>query len=129
MVTALIVLAGCGRASREKAEAATAQFHRQLQLGASSEIYISAAPEFRASLSETDFRRFVANLNARLGVWRSSGPPSWNLMVGTNGTSVTLKYDSEFERDKATEQFVWRIEGELATLVNYNINSRGLLLN
>lgn len=129
MVVASVVLAGCGRATREKAEAATAAFHGQLQRGAAAEIYGNATPEFRANISEPDFERLVAKLNEKLGTWRSSEPQGWNVNFGTNGKIVTLSYSSAFDRAKATEQFVWRMEGDRAVLLRYNFNSNALLLN
>jgi hypothetical protein len=39
------------------------------------------------------------------------------------GTFVTLGYDVEFSEGKGQEQFAFKMNGNEARLVNYNINS------
>ena len=41
---------------------------------------------------------------------------------------MNLTYESTFEQGKAYEQFVWRVSGDEAKLVSYNINSPDLII-
>lgn len=44
-----------------------------------------------------------------------------------SGTTVTLVYDTKFAQGAATEQFVWHISDNAATLYGYHINSNDLI--
>ena len=83
---------------REAAEAASQEFRMRLARGAYGEIVRSATPEFRSSTTESDFAKAMEDVKARLGGWQSSEEPTWRVLAGTRGQTVTLVYDSRFER-------------------------------
>ena len=43
------------------------------------------------------------------------------------GTTVALLYDTDFLHGTATEQFVWHIKDDHASLYSYRINSNDLI--
>jgi hypothetical protein len=52
---------------------------------------------------------------------------SWNIRSGTSGTFVTLTYSSTYAEGEASEQFVYRLQGNTALLAGYNVNSDALI--
>jgi len=126
---AIAVLAGaggCGK-SRAQADAATAAFRAQQTSGRFVDMHRAAAPEFRDASSEAEFVKLMELVSRRLGAWRSSKATGWFTSSGTKGRIIRLTYDSQFEKGTAVEVFNWRIEGDGAVLLGYNINSRALL--
>jgi hypothetical protein len=123
-----ILGAGCAK-SREAAATATQDFRRHAFAEDWASIYKGSAPEFQKSVSEADFVKMMNGVRGKLGGWKSSQDPTWNVNVGTGGRIVTLKYQSQFEKGTATEDFVWRIENERGILVGYHINSPVFMLN
>ena len=47
----------------------------------------------------------------------------------SSGTSVTLKFKTQFERGTGAETFVYRVTGGKAPLASYHINSDDLITN
>jgi hypothetical protein len=92
------------------------------------EIYIEATQNFRDSGPEAEVNAFFDKVHQKLGDEVSSGEPTYFANVSTGGTFVTLTYDTEFARGKGQERFVWRIEGQNAVLVRYDINSKDLIM-
>jgi hypothetical protein len=119
---------GCAK-SREAAAAATQEFRQRAFAEDWPSIYKASAPEFQKSVSETDFVKMMNGVRGKLGGWKSSRDPLWNVNVGTAGRIVTLKYESQFEKGPATENFIWRIENGHGILVGYHINSPIFLVN
>jgi len=121
-----LVASSCGRA-REAAEAASQEFRARITRGAYGEIVRSATPEFRNATTEGDFAKAMEGVNGRLGAWQSSGEPTWKVLAGTGGQTVTLVYNSQFERGAATEEFVWRVRQGRPQLAGYHVKSYALV--
>jgi len=117
-----IVATSCERA-RDAAEVASQEFRMRLARGAYAEIVQSATPEFRSSTTESAFAKAMEDVKERLGGWQSSEEPTWRVLAGTRGQTVTLVYDSRFERGKAIEEFVWRVERGRPILGGYHVKS------
>lgn len=121
-----LVASSCGTA-RDAAEAASQEFRTRMTSGAYAEIVRSAAPEFQKGTTEIDFAKAIESVRAHLGVWQSSEQPTWNVFVGTSGHTVTLVYNSHFERGTATEEFVWRVQHGRPALAGYHVKSSALV--
>ena len=123
----LIVGSSCSLTGLTKvkgiAEAAVAQFHEQFNAGQFREIYGQAHEEFRKSTSEADFVPVLEAVRRKLGTVKHAEQAGWNVNATTSGTQVTLGYNVEFSEGKGAEQFVFRISGDKALLLNYNVNS------
>ena len=127
-VTAVIVVAipliasSCDRA-REAADSASLEFRMRISRGAYGEIVRSAAPEFQAATTAPDFAKTMESLKERLGAWQSSEEPAWKVLAGISGQTVTVIYNSRFERGTATEEFVWRVRQGRPALAGYHVKS------
>jgi hypothetical protein len=122
-----ILLAACGPAPQDLAEAGVQQFHRLLAEERYAEIYAGASTEFREGASEQRVSRLLDGLRARLGAVRNSELAYVTVDRHSVGTFVTLRYDTDFALGPGDEQFVFRIEGDRARLVSYNVDSPVLI--
>ena len=55
------------------------------------------------------------------GAFKSATRRSWGFSSDDGVTDVKLKYDSTYEKGTAVEAFVYRMSGEKALLVKYDI--------
>ena len=117
-----LVAMSCSRA-RVAAEAASQEFRARMTTGAYREIILSAAPEFQNATTELDFAKAMEGVKQRLGRWQSSEAPTWKVFAGTSRQTVTLTYNSHFERGMAIEEFVWRIQQGRPALAGYHVKS------
>ncbi len=133
---ALIGLYECGRGmmglvkegigpSRE----AVNQFHAHLNRGEYADILAQGTDEFRKSASDAELTSFFDAIHRKLGDFLTASSPSYFVQATTNGTFITLTYESTFQRGKGTEKFVWKMESGKVRLMNYNIGSRELITN
>ena len=121
-----LVAMSCSRA-REAAEAASQEFRSRMTSGAYKEIIQAAGPEFQTSTTELDFTKAMEGVKQRLGRWQSSEAPTWKVFAGTSGQTVTLVYNSHFERGAAIEEFVWRVQRGRPALAGYHVKSSALV--
>jgi hypothetical protein len=63
-----------------------------------------------------------------LGKTKSAEKRGWNVNYHTSGTFVTLTYKTSYVEGEADEQFVYRLEGTVALLAGYHINSNALIV-
>jgi HAMP domain-containing protein len=125
----LVGLSGCGAMMRgkEQAERAVAEFRRQVDQGRFQDIYNASGPELKQTATEGEFTRMLGMVRDRLGAVRSTEEQGWNVNVANGGTVVNLTYQTQFAAGPATEQFIYRIEGERAVLIGYHVNSNALI--
>ena len=95
----------------------------RISRGEYDEIVRSAAPEFQAATTVVDFAKGMESLKERLGAWQFSEEPVWKVLAGFRAQTVTLIYNSHFERGAATEEFVWRVRQGRPILAGYHVNS------
>jgi len=113
--------------NKATAEGAVLDFHQRLISARYHEIYAAADPEFRNAMSESDATALFTAVNTKLGHPKSSELRGWRVNLLVNGTFVTLLYQTEFAQAGAQEEFVWRVHGNQAILLRYNINSLALV--
>jgi hypothetical protein len=116
----------CARA-REAAEGASREFRTRVTTGAYTEIVRAATPEFQHATTEPDFARAMEEVKQRLGSWQSAEAPTGKVLVGVGGQTVTLVYNSRFERGSAIEEFVWRVQRGRPALAGYHVKSRAVV--
>ena len=56
-------------------------------------------------------------------LFKSGKTVGWNDNTTTSGHYVTLNREAAFARGPATEQFIFRVDGNRALLVGYQVNS------
>ena len=124
MSAALLALAGCSvGADLPVARAGVDAVHGQINGGKCPAIRDAAAIDFKQLSTAESWKAICDQIGARLGKFVSLKETGWNDEQGTNGHIIRVTYDSEFEKGKATEQFLFRIEGGAASLVGYHVNS------
>lgn len=104
------------------------KFHRQFNQEQYRDIFTEASEDLQKATSEDELTNFLSAVHRKLGNVKSSDQTGWHVNYTPSGTIVTLGYGSEFDEGKATEQFVWRVSGDHATLLSYNINSPVLIM-
>jgi hypothetical protein len=118
--------------AREVAEAAVAAFHTRLNHGDFGAIYHAAHPDLRRitselDLGEQDFAEFLAAIQGYLGQVEST--VTQRSRVEIDVSTVTLTHETTFTAGTATETFIFRMEGDNATLRSYRIDSPTLPRN
>lgn len=130
---ALLSVAGCSKpnprpdpgpnaAPAQTTESATRDFRAHCARREYDQVYASAAPEFRSAASQDIFVAMMRTISNKLGRWESAKDLGEKKVQGQDA-EVMLGYQSRFANGDATEQFVWRRDGEKVLLVGYHIHS------
>jgi hypothetical protein len=109
------------------AEAKVAAFHERLNAGQYEEIYSEAGDEFRNVAPKEKVLTLFSAIDNKLGKVKSSSTKTWNVKTYNFVTTVVLVVDTQFERGVGTESFTFRVSGDKATLLGYNINSLDMM--
>jgi hypothetical protein len=121
-------LCGCGAKEEIKtAEAAVGLFHEQLNVGGFAQIYDASDTAMKNATSQEKFVALLDAIHRKLGWVQSSNRQSFFINYGTNGTTLRLNYSTQFDNDKAAEEFIFRVNGKEAYLMGYHINSDALV--
>lgn len=127
LILLIVVVAlqlSCGvKRGQEAAERAVKKFHDQLNAGQFREIYAQSDDAFKKAATEADAVALFDAVHRKLGTVQQAKLTSGHVNSGTSGTVVTLGYDVDFSEGKGVEQFVFRLNGDQALLLNYNVNS------
>lgn len=113
---------------RDVADKAVARFHSQLDAGQFESIYQEADDELKKASKHDDTVQLFAAVHRKLGKVKKANQENYVVNWRTNGTFATIKYETEFADGKGAEQFTWRVDGDKAKLVAYNINSQALIV-
>lgn len=123
-------LAGCSAGTDiPVAEKAVARFHAMLDAGQNAQIYQESASEMKNAGPEDKLTTLLAAVHRKLGPVKKAEQRGWNDAVNPGGHFVTLRYATTYAQGDAAETFVYKIAGEKAELVGYNINSNALIIN
>lgn len=118
-----VLLAGCaflsGCGNSKLAELAVNSFHSQLNSEEYRAIYESADARLRSTKSESNYVKLLQDVHQRLENVKGCTPTLEN--AASNPPTVTLHYETTFERGTANEQFVWLIKDNQAILDRYGI--------
>lgn len=125
----LLVASACALAEgKDVAEKAMDQFHQQFNGEQYGDIYAGADAQFKRATTEAALTQLLQAVRRKIGMFKQARQTNFNIVSGTNGTTVTMVYASEFTQGNATEQFLYAIVGSKAVLVGYNINGPDLIL-
>jgi len=124
-----LLLSGCGDTFKGKAvaEPQIAVFHERLDAGRYEEIYAAANDDFRKAAPKEKVLQLFSAIGKKLGKVKSSATKSWNVKTFNLVTTVVFGVETQFEQGTATETFTFRVAGDQATLVGYNINSLDMM--
>jgi len=118
----LLGLSGCGLKQNTKAaEAEVDRFHQHWNADEFKAIYDGAHANFRNSQSADVTIRTLEGVKHNYGAFKSASRRSWGFNSDNGVTDVKLKYDSAYEKGSAVEAFLYRMSGDKALLVSYDI--------
>jgi hypothetical protein len=117
-------LSGCGLKQNTKAaEGEVDRFHRHWNADEFKAVYDEAHANFRSSQSADVTIGTLQGVKHNYGAFKSATRRSWGFHSDDGVTDVKLKYDSVYENGSAVEAFVYRMSGDKALLVGYDIMS------
>ena len=111
------------------AEAQITHFRELMAAQRFGQIYSEAADELKRSTTDQAMVKLLSAVERKLGPVKSAERNGWGVNYQTSGTTVTLKYKTQFERGSGLETFVYRVAGDKALLAGYHINSTDLITN
>lgn len=125
LIVTLFMFVGCASLTKGKgaAESAVNRFHQQLNTEQYDEIYSHSDEKFRSAVKEADSKALFEGVHRKLGNVKNATLSNWRVNATTGGTFVSLAYNTEFTEGRGVEEFVFLVNGERASLINYNINS------
>ena len=129
IVISLAVL-GCTDTIKGKsvAEPKIAVFHDRFNAGQYEEIYSEAAEEFQKAAPKEKVLALFSAMDRKLGKVKASSTKTWKVNTFNLVTTVILVTDTQFEQGAGVETFTFRVSGDKATLLGYNINSTDMLI-
>ena len=127
LASALILTSCSGGADLAAADREIARFHEELNSGQFDKIYSEASPEWKQASPEPDTVQLFVGIHKKLGAFVSGKQNSWRVNYGTDGSTILVLYDSQFEKGAGQETFTYRSTSKGVQLVGYNLNSRALI--
>lgn len=117
-------LSGCG--SKEQttvADAEVERFHRLWNVDEFKAVYDDAHMNFRNSQTDAEAVANLERLKGTYGEFKSATRRSATSTSDHSVTDLSLYYDSVYDRGSAVEVFVYRITGNKALLLSYEMLS------
>ena len=108
---------------KENADRAVEKFHQHLNAEQYLEIYKESDTLFKQNVTEADGVALFGAVHAKLGNVKNATASGWKMNATTGGMFVMMQYEVDFSEGKATEQFAFKMDGNQALLVRYDINS------
>lgn len=126
----MALLGGCGNVANNlsTAKAQVGVFHQQFNTQQFVAIEVSADSGLFKSTSRSQFVKMLSVIHKKLGRVMSSENTNWNIQAFNGDSTVNLQQSVKFEKGNAVETFAFRIKGQKAYLLAYNINSLDLLM-
>lgn len=125
-----LMLAACDATQDiNTAQEAIAHFHEMLSAGQFEEIYAMTDDSFKKVSTDQDMKRILATIDRKLGAVKASESTGWNIGYTPSGTSITLRYKTQFEHGTGAETFRYRLADGQVLLAGYNMNSNDLFMN
>lgn len=124
-----LALTGAGCSAGTDVAAAEREVQRFHELAAEQQIdriYEQSTDEFKRAATQEQFRSILEVIDDRLGPVRRTNRQGWHVNYTGAGNIVTLTYNTQFERGRGTEEFVYRIDNERARLLGFHVNSDAL---
>ena len=121
LVQALFLLGCSSHDPVGPAREGVTEFHRKLNAEEYSRIYNEAGEEFRKPHDEEKAVARLAEMRRTLGTVVRAEAGSSRVDYSAGGVVVHLRYATQFEKGEATEDFVWRVDGDRPVLIGYNV--------
>jgi len=129
-IVIFLAVLGCPDTIKGKsvAEPKIAVFHDRFNAGQYEEIYSEAAEEFQKAAPKEKVLALFSAMDRKLGKVKSFSMKTWKVNTFNLVTTVILVTDTQFEQGSGVETFTFRVSGDKATLLGYNINSTDMLI-
>ena len=119
-----LIAVACGMSKhKQNAEQAVTKFHQQLNSSQYRDMYVQSDKLFQQNTSEADAIALFDAVHRKLGNVDNVTPAGWHVNATPMGTFVTLAYEVDFSEGKGQEQFGFKMNGNQALLISYNVNS------
>ncbi|MBV9929753.1 MAG: DUF4019 domain-containing protein [Alphaproteobacteria bacterium] len=129
IIAAVALLAGCSmKADMDAGSKAIAAFHRDVDAGQYQKVWAESATDMKGSTPADRLAALLDAVHRKLGRFRSGSQVGFNDNVSGAGHTLSVTYEARYEKGAATEQFVFRMDGNRALLAGYHINSDALIL-
>jgi hypothetical protein len=120
----ILAVSGCGlKKDTKAAETEVDRFHKHWNADEFKAVYDEAHANFRNSQTADEIIATLQRVKRNYGAFKSAVRRSWGFSTDNGVTDVKLKYDSAYENGSAVEAFVYRMSGDKALLVSYDIMS------
>jgi hypothetical protein len=116
------------RMASQLAGPAVEQFHEQLDSAQYDAICGAVAQGFCGSGADGDSVRFLKGVHEKLGGVRATEKGNVNVNSGTNGTFLTIQYNTTFALGPGVETFTWIKNGNALKLYRYNVQSNAVFV-
>lgn len=121
-IALVLGLSGCGLKQNTKtAETEVDRFHQHCNADEFKAVYDEAHANFRNSQSAEVVIGTLQGVKHNYGAFKSATRRSWGFSSDNGVTDVRLKYDSAYANGSAVEAFVYRMSGDKALLLSYDI--------
>ncbi|QJB67968.1 DUF3887 domain-containing protein [Parasphingorhabdus halotolerans] len=112
----------------EMAETAVERLHMDYNAERFDKIYDAATKEYKAATTREMNNRLFKTIRKRLGKVVDAKRTGWNVNATTNGTFVSLVYETEFEKGKGQESYQMKVYDGSAKMNGFNVNSPELMV-
>lgn len=127
---ALFCLAGCSPTQDiATAKAGITAFHKKMDAEDYDGIYQATDPIFKTASPQAGFKPVLLAIHRKLGKFQSGAVAGWNDNITPTGHFISLNYSAKYERGDATENFVYRVDGQQTRLAGYHVTSNALIVN
>jgi hypothetical protein len=124
VLASILGLTGCGlKKDTKAAEAEIDRFHKHWNAGEFKDVYDEAHMNFRNSQSAEQTAATLTRVKSNYGEFKSAKQRTWGFNSDHGMTDIRLKYDSSYGHGNAVEAFVYRMSGDKALLLGYDIMS------
>ena len=110
----------------QMASAAAERFHQQLNAGDYDQIYENSTDEFRQWGSRDKLKQFFDDIRDKMGAAGKASTIGFHVNWRNGVVWVDETMDTQFEKGKGQEFFVWKIQQDQPHLYNYRIDAPSL---
>lgn len=98
-----------------------------MNAGKFDDLYYASGKEMQDAVDVAGFEELLGAIQRKLGKAGNSKQIGWNINYVNGKAYVTLTMETMFDKEKATETFVYVTSAESTKLAGYNIQSMALI--
>jgi hypothetical protein len=103
-------------------------FHSQVDSEQYDAVYAAADDGMHKAATAADFVNLLTAIHTKLGSIQASQFQNYRVNLSTGeGATVTLVYNTTFQRGDGAEEFLWHMRDGKALLLGYHITSNALI--